>query len=125
MNLQTELSYYQAHLAAAREGAIPPPPPPPQQATPPSGIPISDASPYLGAYDMSSLVEPMVPPASWTMQPQMRPMDPRQFMTNYGAAQAPAELAQAHGGSGEFQELARELMQRPGACKTEGSSLRQ
>ncbi|XP_076905091.1 LOB domain-containing protein 30-like [Bidens hawaiensis] len=131
VNLQTELSYCQAHLPVAREGAIPPPPPPPQQATPPPGIPIRDASAYLGAYDMSSLVEPMVPPASWTMQPQMRPMDPRQFMS-YGAAQAPADLPQAQGGSGDFQELAREHMQRrgnasagPGACKTEGSSLRQ
>ncbi|KAJ0483744.1 putative transcription factor AS2-LOB family [Helianthus annuus] len=134
INLQAELSYYQTHLVT-REGPAPPPPPPvAQPQPPPQGISINDlttASPFLAAYhDLSSLLEPMVPP-SWTMQSPMRQMDPRQFMS-FGAARAPTELPPAPGDTGDFQGLARELLHRPsneggsgpsGACKNEGSSL--
>ncbi|KAI3703225.1 hypothetical protein L1987_73147 [Smallanthus sonchifolius] len=130
VNLQAELAYFQAHLATL-EGQTPPPPPPPQPAVPPLGLSINDlttASSFLGSYDLSSLLEPMVPP-SWTMQPPRSQMDPRQFMS-FGATRAPTDLPPAQDGTGDFQELARELLQRstnegsgPGACKTEGSSL--
>ncbi|KAK9068263.1 hypothetical protein SSX86_012375 [Deinandra increscens subsp. villosa] len=135
VNLQAELSYFQAHLATL-EGPTPPPPPPPlppQTAPPPPGLSINDlttASSFLGSYDLSSLLEPMVPP-SWAMQtPRSWQMDPRQFMS-FGATRAPTDLPPATAATtGDFQELARELLQRTnsessgsGACKNEGSSL--
>lgn len=135
MNLQAELSYFQTHLATLEGPTLPPPPPPPPPPTPilPPGLSVNDlttASSLLGSYDLSSLVvEPMVLP-SWTMQsPASRPMDPRQFMS-FGGARAPTDLPPAQGSSSDFQDLARELLQRAntesggqGACKNEGPSL--
>ncbi|KAL8210353.1 hypothetical protein R6Q57_007085 [Mikania cordata] len=133
VHLQAELAYFQAHLANLEVPTPPPPPPPPQLAAPMTpGLCINDlttASSFLGSYDLSSLLEPMVPP-SWTMQSPRRHMDPRQLMSFGPATRAPTDLPPAQGGTGDFQELARELLQRPnsessgpGACKTEGSSL--
>ncbi|KAL7609880.1 hypothetical protein Lser_V15G14263 [Lactuca serriola] len=129
VNLQAELSYFQAHLATL-ESPTPPPPPTAQSTALPHGITINDiptATSLLGSYDLSSLLEPMVPP-SWTTQPSiMRQMDPRQFMSG-GATRALADMPPSQGGTSDLQELARELLQRPSSvssvpCKTEGSSL--
>ncbi|XAR54127.1 hypothetical protein NMG60_11029137 [Bertholletia excelsa] len=103
MNLQAELQYLQAHLAAL-ELPTPPPPPPPQQSLPaPPALSISDlpsASSIPATYDLSSIFEPMVQPA-WAMQP--RQIDPRQ----YGSARILPDilsLAGVSGGSGnDFQ----------------------
>ncbi|KAI3701043.1 hypothetical protein L2E82_45686 [Cichorium intybus] len=130
VNLQAELSYFQAHLATL-EGPTPPPPPPPQSLTLPPGLTISDlptASSLLGSYDLTSLLEPMVPP-SWTMQPIRRPMDPRQFMSS-STGRAQTDILPSQGDASDLQELARELLHRPSnlssepmSCKTEGSNL--
>nr|XP_043630879.1 LOB domain-containing protein 30-like [Erigeron canadensis] len=130
VSLQAELAYFQAHLATL-EGPTLPPPPPPQSSILPQGLSINDlttASPVLGSYDLSSLLEPMISP-SWAMQPQRRQTDPHQFMS-FDATRATSNLPPTQRDEGEFQELARELMQRPNsvnsgsvACKTESSSL--
>ncbi|KAI3693294.1 hypothetical protein L6452_33128 [Arctium lappa] len=132
VNLQAELAYFQAHLATL-EGPTPPPPPPPQSPAPPPGLSTNDlttASSVLGAYDLSSLLEPMVAPPSWTMQPERRQMDlGRQFMSG-GSTRAPTDLPPSQGGDNDLQELARELLQRTSRvssgslpCKTERSHL--
>lgn len=129
--MQAELSYFQAHLATLEGPAPTPPPPPPQSSAPPVALSINDlpiASSTVGFYDMSSFLEPMVPP-SWTMQPPRRQMDPHQFM-GLGPTRAPTDMPPPSADEGELQELARELMLRPNnvssgsvTCKIEGSSL--
>ncbi|KAJ9556513.1 hypothetical protein OSB04_011127 [Centaurea solstitialis] len=129
-NLQAELAYFQAHLATL-EGPIPPPPPPPQSPAPPPGLTINDltsASSVLGAYDLSSLLDPMVVPPSWTMQLERRQMDPNPQFISGGATRAMTDLPSAQGDTHDFHELARELLQRPSRassgsvpCKTERS----
>lgn len=124
VNLQAELSYLQAHLATL-ELPTPPPPPPPQQ--PPTmlqqpALTIADlptaGSSLPAAYDLSSLFDPMVQP-SWAMQQQSRPlppppMEPRQFV---GSTRPPVDMSPSTsgGGSGDLQELARELLHRHGS----------
>ncbi|XP_071691147.1 LOB domain-containing protein 30-like [Rutidosis leptorrhynchoides] len=132
VNLQAELSYFQAHLATLEGHTPTPPPQPPQASVPPAGLTINDlstASPAIGSYDISSLLEPMVQP-SWTMQPpRTTQMDPRQFMS-LAPIRAPTDLPPPSSEENDFHELARELMLRPnnvssgsGACKIEGPSL--
>ncbi|KAJ4845559.1 LOB domain-containing protein 18 [Turnera subulata] len=110
VNLQTELSYLQAHLATLELPSPPPPPPPPPTLVAPPHLSISDlpsASSMPTSYDLSSLFDPMVQP-SWSMQhhQQHRQMDPRQFGGSGGSSAS---------GSGELQALARELLQRHGS----------
>ncbi|CAK7347928.1 unnamed protein product [Dovyalis caffra] len=104
VNLQAELSYLQAHLAAL-EVPSPPPPPPPTLATPPplSIADLPSASSIPAAYDLSSLFDPMVQP-SWSMQ--QRQMDPRQFGGSGGSSGT---------SGGDLQSLARELLHRRGS----------
>ncbi|XP_027158908.1 LOB domain-containing protein 30-like [Coffea eugenioides] len=109
VNLQAELSYLQGHLATLE---LPPPPPPSAQPQPiiaPPSLTIADlptgSSAAPATYDLSSLFDPVVQPP-WTMQ-QPRQMDSHQF----GAARAPAE-ASSSAGTGDLQELARELLHR-------------
>lgn len=126
VNLQAELAYFQAHLATL-EGQTPPPPPPQQTPVPPQVLSLNDltnASSVIGSFDMSSLLEPVVPP-SWTMQPPRRQMDPRQFGVG-GSSGGTSNLPPAQGIMDEFHEL----MHRPNSvslgpmtCKMEGSSL--
>ncbi|KAA8520529.1 hypothetical protein F0562_014785 [Nyssa sinensis] len=109
VNLQAELSYLQAHVAALEIPTPPPPPPPPQPLPTPPSLSIGDipsASSMPATYDLSSLFESMVQP-SWTMQ--QRPMDMRQF----GDSITLADISSLTG-SGDFQALAREL-HRPGS----------
>ncbi|XP_052194255.1 LOB domain-containing protein 18-like [Diospyros lotus] len=107
VNLQTELSYLQAHLAAL------------ELPTPPPLLSIADlppASSTPATYDLSSLFEPMAQPP-WTMQ--HRHLDPRQFG---GTSAASA----GNSAAGDLQALARELLQRHGSPplrNSEGSSL--
>ncbi|OIT33242.1 PREDICTED: LOB domain-containing protein 30-like [Nicotiana attenuata] len=123
VNLQAELSYLQAHLATL-ELPTPPPQPPSQQSQTllppqPAALSIADlptAGPSIlpAAYDLSSLFDPMVQP-SWAMQqPRPSPMDPRHYG---GGARAPVEMSPSTtgGGSGDLQELARELLHRHGS----------
>ncbi|KVH91181.1 LOB domain-containing protein 30 [Cynara cardunculus var. scolymus] len=132
VNLQAELAYFQAHLASL-EGPTPPPPPPPHSSVPPPGLTINDlttASSVLGAYDLSSLLEPMVAPPSWTMQPTRRQMDPDRQFVSRSATRSLTDLPPSQGGTDDLQELARELLHRPSRvssgsvpCKAEHSSL--
>ncbi|KAJ6940251.1 LOB domain-containing protein 18-like [Populus alba x Populus x berolinensis] len=105
VNLQAELSYLQAHLAAT-EVPSPPPPPPPALVTPPpfSIADLPSASSIPAAYDLSSLFDPMVQP-SWSMQP--RQLDPHQFG---GSSTGTSETS-----GGDLQALARELLHRQGS----------
>nr|GEW65037.1 LOB domain-containing protein 30-like [Tanacetum cinerariifolium] len=127
VNLQAELAYFHAHLATL-EGQTPPPPPPQQAPAPPQVLSLNDltnASSALGSFDMSSLLEPVVPP-SWTMQPpRTGQMDPRQFSVG-GSSRVTSNVPPAQGIIDEFHEL----MQRPNSVssgpmtsKMEGSSL--
>ncbi|GLT84442.1 hypothetical protein SLE2022_026720 [Rubroshorea leprosula] len=103
VNLQTELSYLQAHLATLELPSPPPPPPPPPTLMTPPPLSISDlpsATSVPAAYDLSSLFEPIVQP-SWAMQ--QRQMDPRQFG---------GSTCSSSSGSGDLQALARELLHR-------------
>lgn len=128
VNLQAELAYLQAHLAALE---VPTPPPSAQQSQPqpplfvpppvlniadlPTGVPMMPAT-----YDLSSLFDPMVQPA-WAIQP--RQLDPRQLFGGAAAARVTtvdmtSSSSSAGGGgsgSGDLQELARELMHRHGS----------
>ncbi|KAL4567154.1 hypothetical protein LXL04_022728 [Taraxacum kok-saghyz] len=128
VNLQAELSYFQAHLATL-EGPSPQQIPPPQPTTLSPGITINDIqtpTSLLGSYDLSSLLEPMMTP-SWNMQPpNRRQIDPRGFMS-VGTTRA-LDMAPSQGSTGDLRELARELLQRPSSvssmpCKTEDSNL--
>ncbi|XP_011017499.1 PREDICTED: LOB domain-containing protein 18-like [Populus euphratica] len=105
VNLQAELSYLQAHLAAM-EVPSPPPPPPPALVTPPpfSIADLPSTSSIPAAYDLSSLFDPMVQP-SWSMQP--RQLDPHQFG---GSSTGTSETS-----GGDLQALARELLHRRGS----------
>ncbi|XP_057980278.1 LOB domain-containing protein 30 [Malania oleifera] len=109
VNLQTELSYLQAHLSTLELPSPPPPPPPtPSSIVPPPPLSIADLPPPAASmpasYDLSSLFDPLVQPA-WAMQQQQlhRQMDPGPFR----ATRNPAETA---GRAGDLQELARELV---------------
>lgn len=104
VNLQTELSYLQAHLATLEVPT--PPPPPPQPLIPPPQLSIADlpSSTVPATYDLSSLFDPMGQP-SWAIQQQRGPMDHRQFGS--------MDRSPTHVG-GDFQAMARELLQRHG-----------
>lgn len=106
VNLQAELSYLQAHLAAL-EVPSPPPPPPPTLVTPPplSIADLPSASSVPAAYDLSSLFDPMMQP-SWPNMQQQRQMDIRQFGGSGGSSGT---------GGGDLQALARELLHRRGS----------
>lgn len=119
MNLQAEIAYLQAHRATL-EIPTPPPAPPTQplllggQVQP---LSISDLPAALPSttYDSSLLFDPMMP-QSWTMQQQPpRPLDPR---LQFGSVdiRAPGDMMPVVSGGGDvggdFQELARQLLQR-------------
>ncbi|KAF5946388.1 hypothetical protein HYC85_016616 [Camellia sinensis] len=119
VNLQAELSYLQAHLAAL-ELPIPPPPLPPQPLLMPPTLSLEDlpsTSSMPHANDLSLLFEPIVQP-SWTMQ--HRQINPRQF----GDTRTPSDILssiednngsgdlQANNGSGDLQAVAQELIRR-------------
>ncbi|KAL5571972.1 hypothetical protein UlMin_021569 [Ulmus minor] len=109
-NLQTELSYLQAHLATLELPSPPPPPPPPTIITPPH-LSISDlpaASTLPATYDLSSLFEPMV--YQWPMQ--QRQADPRQL---FGGGSSAGSSSSS--GGGDLQALARELVHRHGSTR--------
>lgn len=116
VNLQAELSYLQAHLATLELPSPPPPPPlPPPTLVQPPPLSIADlptASSMPATYDLSSLFDPMVQPASWAM-PHQRLFDPRQ----YGGNIVRSHPSDHHipmtsmGGSGDLQALASELFQ--------------
>ncbi|XVF73388.1 hypothetical protein PTKIN_Ptkin12aG0197900 [Pterospermum kingtungense] len=111
VNLQAELSYWQAHLAALELPSPPPPPPPPEQLMVPPPLSISDlpsASLVPATYDLSSLFDPMVP-SSWAMQ--QRQIDPRQFGGSGSSSSSTGT------GSGDLQALARELLHRQGSLQ--------
>ncbi|KAK9758048.1 hypothetical protein RND81_01G203100 [Saponaria officinalis] len=84
VNLQAELSYFQAHLATLEVPT--PPPPPPQPLMMPPHLSISDlplVSTVPATYDLSTLFDPMTQP-HWPMQQhqheqQRSPMDLRHF----------------------------------------------
>ncbi|XP_010523689.1 PREDICTED: LOB domain-containing protein 18-like [Tarenaya hassleriana] len=104
VNLQTELSHLQAHLATL-EPPPPPPRPPPAVVPPPlliSDLPENSGSPQ--PYDLSSSFDPTAlrtPSSSWANM-QRRLVDPRQ---QYGAI-----LSSSSGN--ELQTLAHELFHR-------------
>ncbi|KAL6495417.1 LOB domain-containing protein 18 [Orobanche gracilis] len=107
VNLQAELSYLNAHLAALE---LPTPPPAPVQPLfgPPPIQSISDLPVTPAAYDLSAFFDNMTHP-TWTLH-QRPQIDPRQFTTT----RAPPELQSpsAAVGGGDIQELARELLNR-------------
>ncbi|GER57491.1 LOB domain-containing protein [Striga asiatica] len=113
VNLQSELNYLQAHLAALE---IPTPPPAPAPAPPhplfppPSMQPFSDQS---AAYELSAFFDSMAQYPSWTLH-QRQQIDPRHFPTAAGRAptELPPSASAADGGGGDLQEVARELLNR-------------
>ncbi|KAK4788545.1 hypothetical protein SAY86_019864 [Trapa natans] len=138
VNLQTEISYLQAHLATLQ---LPPPPPPPPVTSSqpylmmPSPLSIADlpaASSFPAAYDISMLFDPLMqqpsaggvtqqqhtppppppppPPPAAIRHSQHRQMDPRHFMVGCSPTSAARE-----GGNGDLQALARELIHRHGS----------
>lgn len=116
MNLQAELSYFQAHLATLELPTPPPAPPqPPSLLTPPllsiADLPTSSAIP--ATYDLSSLFDPMVQP-SWSLHRETT----SHFSTAAATAPMEATSSAAHGGGGgggDLQELAHELLTRRAA----------
>ncbi|KAL8114303.1 LOB domain-containing protein 30 [Apium graveolens] len=114
MNLQAEIAYLQAHRATLE---IPTPPPAPPTQLPLLGgqpLSISDLPAAVpSTYDLSSLFDPMMQ-QSWTMQQPPRPLDPRLQFGSVGI-RAPGDMMPVVSGgivAGDFQELARELLQR-------------
>ncbi|XP_010544656.1 PREDICTED: LOB domain-containing protein 18-like isoform X2 [Tarenaya hassleriana] len=108
VNLQTELSFLQAHLATLEPPQLRPPPPPPPVVVPPpltiSDLPVFSASPPT-TYDLSSFFDPTAlrtpsSSSSWANM-QRRIVDPRQ---QYGAVSSSS--------GNELQTLAHELFQR-------------
>ncbi|GER31253.1 LOB domain-containing protein [Striga asiatica] len=102
VNLQAELNYLQAHLAALE---IPTPPPaPPQPLFSP--LQIQSVSDLPAAYDLSSFFD----------NPSLA-LYQRQFQNVSPAGRVPPEipLSAASGGGGDLQELARELLSRHAA----------
>lgn len=121
MNLQTELSYMQAHLSALE---LPTPLPvlsPPQSLFIPSTQSMLDLPTNIpAAYDFSSLSDTVVP--SWNLY--QRQQLQREFSNS--AARAPQDIA-AIGGGADLQELARELLARHAppptmACRNQASA---
>lgn len=122
MNLQAELSYLQAHLATLE---LPTPTPPPAaqpiMVVPPPALSIADlptvvtgnasssssSSVVPATYDLSSLFDPIMVhgghSSSWNMH-QRSAVDLRQTSTSAG--------------SGDLQELARELLHRHGSSSS-------
>ncbi|KAH6789539.1 LOB domain-containing protein 18 [Perilla frutescens var. frutescens] len=109
VNLQTELSYLQAHLSAL-ELPTPPPLVPPQQLMVPAAQSLLDLPPIPAAYDFSALCDAVAPQSSWTLYPRHQ-IDQRQF-SNAAARGMPEMQSAAIGGAGDLQELARELLNR-------------
>ncbi|KAG6432373.1 hypothetical protein SASPL_103949 [Salvia splendens] len=116
VNLQQELSYLQAHLAALE---LPTPPPlQPQQLMVPASQSILDLPPIPAAYDFSAMCGDMVaPPSLWSVYPRQQIDQQRQFSN-----------AAVGGGGGDLQELARELLNRHAPpmvvrCGNQASSL--
>ncbi|EYU30570.1 hypothetical protein MIMGU_mgv1a013332mg [Erythranthe guttata] len=93
VNLQAELSYLQAHLAAFEIPTPPPALPPPLTPPPPALLSISDlptvsAVPSTYNHDLSSIFDSTLHP-TWTMNHQCRELDTCHFST---AAGAPPEV---------------------------------
>lgn len=114
MNLQAEIAYLQANRATLE---IPTPPPAPPTQLPLLGgqpLSISDLPAALpSTQDFSSLFDPMMQ-QSWTMQQPPRPLDPRLQFGSVGI-RAPGDMMPLVSGGvigGDFQELARQLLQR-------------
>ncbi|XP_057807417.1 LOB domain-containing protein 18-like [Salvia miltiorrhiza] len=120
VNLQQELSYLQAHLAALE---LPiPTPAPPQQLLVPASQSILDLPPIPAAYDFSAVCGDMAVPqiSSWSLYPRQQ-IEQRQFSS------AAATSAVGGGGGGDLQELARELLNRHAPptvrCRNQASSM--
>ncbi|CAO2834926.1 unnamed protein product [Amaranthus hypochondriacus] len=109
VNLQTELSYLQAHLATLEVPT--PPPPPPQPLMQPLQLSIADlpsTSTVPATYDLSSLFDPVVQPL-WAMQQQQQQQRGSMDQRSYGTSdRGPL-------GGGDLQAVARELLHRHGS----------
>ncbi|CAA2969091.1 LOB domain-containing 30-like [Olea europaea subsp. europaea] len=116
VNLQAELSYLKAHLAALElPTPLPPPPTLPQPLLIPSAtLSMFDLPTAPPTYDLSSLFDPMVTMPSRQIDHHL-----------LGATRAPPEISSSAGGGGggDLQELARELLYRRGPPTVEASSL--
>ncbi|KAD5316982.1 hypothetical protein R6Q59_032249 [Mikania micrantha] len=117
MNLQAEISYLKAHLATLE----PPPLPPPQPPAPSTVFSIANSpitSCFPANYDLSALFDPMMQSSAWSMQPSEQQVnDPIQFNGGGG------DGGEGEGGStGDLHELARELLQRQGTCRSSEDS---
>ncbi|CAI9781577.1 unnamed protein product [Fraxinus pennsylvanica] len=110
-NLQAELTYLQAHLAALELPTLLPQP----LLVPPATLSIFDLPTAPPTYDLSSQFDPIM-----TMLPTQ--IDHRLF----GATRGPPEISSSARGGGDLQELACELLYRRGpptvSC-SEASSL--
>ncbi|XP_047948842.1 LOB domain-containing protein 18-like [Salvia hispanica] len=117
VNLQQELSYLQAHIAAMHLPA-PPPLQQQQQLLVPVSPAILDFSPIPVAYDLSTVVAPQ---SSWSLYPRQQIEPQRQFSNT--ASQAAVGV----GGGCDLQEMARELLNRHAppmvGCSNQTSSL--
>ncbi|XP_010277398.1 PREDICTED: LOB domain-containing protein 30-like [Nelumbo nucifera] len=120
VNLQAELSYLQAHLAALE---LPSPPPPTLLAPPPLSItdlPSASSIPATATFNLSTILDPVVPP-HWLLQ--QREMELRQFG---GSGRSPTENSPpTAGGGGDLQALARELLQRHRSSVEQSASAQQ
>ncbi|KAL7606602.1 hypothetical protein Lser_V15G15903 [Lactuca serriola] len=114
-SLQTELSYFQAHLATLEAVAPPPQPPPPPPPPPPhlqftrAGLSISDLPTTTSTcipttYDLSSLFEPTtLKPSSWTMQQ----MCPHHEFSSCNTIAPPADMQPSQNDDVNLQELGK------------------
>lgn len=118
VNLQAELSYLKAHLAALElPTPLPPPPPPPLPQPlliPSATLSMFDLPTAPPTYDLSSLFDPLVTMPSRQIDHHL-----------LGATRAPPEISSSAGGGGggDLQELARELLYRRVPPTVEASSL--
>ncbi|KFK37335.1 hypothetical protein AALP_AA4G243200 [Arabis alpina] len=124
VNLQSEVSYLQAHLASlelpqpqTRPPPLPQPQPQPQPLffTPPPPLSITDlpasVSPLPSTYDLASIFDHQTTSSSsWATQ-QRRFVDPRH---QYGVPSTSSGVGLG-GGNSELQALAHELLHRQGS----------
>ncbi|KAI7748599.1 hypothetical protein M8C21_012399 [Ambrosia artemisiifolia] len=119
-NLQTELSYLQAHLATL-EAPAPPPPTQPRAPVPEysiASLPITSC--VQTNYDLSTLFEPMMQSSTWPMQPQPQHVEPVHFS---GGNALDNPRIHGGGGVGGPHEMVRELLQRQGTESSETLTL--
>ncbi|KAK4418758.1 LOB domain-containing protein 18 [Sesamum alatum] len=115
VNLQTELSYLQAHLAAL-ELPTPPPATPQHQVQPLLAPPVQSISDLPATYDLSAIFDTVAQP-SWTLHQRQHLIPPQFSTTAIGGGV----------GGGDLQELARELLNRHApptvTCRNQASVL--